>query len=81
MKRQIYKDEHTSVYVMNSEQLQGLAGDNGERFCLFIHYPMYPLQSGWRWFHTEKEAEDFWWQIYKEHQESFKRVISPDTHL
>jgi hypothetical protein len=45
--------------IWTTEQRHGLTGDNGEKFCVFVRAYPNPMASGWQWFATEKEAEDF----------------------
>mgnify|MGYP001609470915 CR=1 FL=1 len=46
------------VRVFTSEELHGLAGENGERYCCFLRDRLDPLNSGWNWYATEQEAKD-----------------------
>lgn len=44
--------------LFTSNDLNGLAGGNGERFCVFIRNWSDPLNSVWVWFHTEQDARE-----------------------
>jgi hypothetical protein len=48
---------HTILF--ESSGLNGLTGDSGEKFCLFVRDNFNPLSSGWKWFQTRQEALDF----------------------
>ena len=45
--------------IFNSDTLNGLAGDNGEQFCLFIRDLHNPLNSAWAWFHSLADAKNW----------------------
>lgn len=46
--------------IFTSDELQGLTGDNGERFCVFVRNGKNPLASYWAWFHDKVSAEEFY---------------------
>ena len=48
-----------SSNILESSELQGLTGDNGETYCVFLRDLANPLNSAWAWFHTEQEAITF----------------------
>ena len=43
-----FDDSH--VVLFESSSLEGLTGENGESYCVFINIYKNPLNSGWRWF-------------------------------
>lgn len=46
------------VSIFTSDQLQGLTGEQGEKFCTFFRNDKQPLSSVWIWSHTIDEAID-----------------------
>lgn len=54
-------NEQARVYT--SEQLKGLTGDNGEKYCLFVRNLKNPLNSGWLWFADKWYAESIAYKI------------------
>jgi hypothetical protein len=47
------------IKLMTTKELNGLTGDNGENFVVFIRNLNNPLASGWKWFTNENEARQF----------------------
>lgn len=47
------------VSIHNSKNLHGLTGDHGEEWCCFIRDIKNPLNSGWKWFSTKAECQNF----------------------
>ena len=45
-----------TVTFYQSEDLQGLTGPEGQRFCVFFRSENDPIQSAWQWCHTLEEA-------------------------
>ena len=43
--------------IATSDQLNGMTGDDGETFCLFVEDRCNPLASGWRWYHSFHQAD------------------------
>ena len=50
------KIESHRITIYTTADLNGLTGDNGEQFCVFVRNFSRPLDSGWRWFATRPEA-------------------------
>lgn len=46
-----------TVKIYESEDLQGLTGENGERFCVLIRNNANPLCSTWIWTATQEGAK------------------------
>jgi len=44
------------ITLYESSELDGITGDHGETFCLFLRDLARPLDGGWLWFHTRDEA-------------------------
>jgi hypothetical protein len=47
--------EQATIY--KSEDLNGLTGDNGERFCVFFRDNRNVLNSAWMWVDSKEAAE------------------------
>jgi hypothetical protein len=59
MRKILYQNKETGIFLYTPEALNGLTGDNGEEFCVFFRDYQHPLASGWAWFPTEEKAKDF----------------------
>ena len=46
-----------NVKILQGEELQGLTGEYGERYCVFVRDLVNPLNSLWKWYATEEEAK------------------------
>lgn len=45
--------------IMHSDKLNGLTGDNGEKYCVFFRCVENPLNSAWAWKSSIDEAKQF----------------------
>lgn len=45
------------VRVFTSEDLHGLTGEKGERFCVLVRDTMQPVNSVWSWCATQERAD------------------------
>jgi hypothetical protein len=48
-----------SVSILESKDLNGLTGDKGEKYCVFVKDIKNPLLSGWKWILNMDEARIF----------------------
>ena len=46
-----------SVHVWHSKELEGLTGEHGEEYCVFVQDNLQPLNSGWTWCATREQAD------------------------
>jgi hypothetical protein len=57
MHQHIEKDRVSMMAkLFHTSDLNGLTGDNGENWCLFVRNVENPLASGWKWFFEEDNA-------------------------
>ena len=45
-----------TVKILQGEELNGLTGEYGERYCVLLRDLVNPLNSLWKWCATEAEA-------------------------
>jgi hypothetical protein len=46
-----------TVSVIQSKEMNGLTGKNGEEYCVLVRDTLQPLNSGWTWCATQEQAD------------------------
>lgn len=69
-----------NVIIFESKDLQGLTGDNGERYCVFFKDEANPLNSGWIWVNTLDEAQAIKAKYINPQHEAYNQYLSNLAH-
>ena len=65
-----------SISVYESGSLQGVTGDNGERYCVMFRNHLNPLASFWIWRDSAKAAHEIV-SAYREREANGNRTNQP----